>query len=92
MNAEQIIEKVWDILPDWAKKDWRELPTDIDSYVAHDWIRDVLKVGLIKMYKEFDRQIKNKECEITEVSGIISLQDTICLTLGMVEVYFSEFK
>lgn len=92
MNSFQIVDSVWDILPDWAKEEWSELPTDVDSMVGHDWIRDVLKGGLIRMYKEFTKQLKQGNCGQIEIAGILIVQDKILKCLGSIEIFFDELK
>lgn len=91
MRANHIVGSVWDILPDWAKEQWRELPTDVDNMVGHDWIRDVLKNGLIRMYNEFSIQLNDGDCKPTEISAILTIQDRILKCLESIEIYFAEF-
>lgn len=91
MNPDDIVEKVWNILPENAREQWSALPTDVDSHVVHDWVREVLKSGLIRIYRNFSEQLKEK-LEVIEIAGIIDIQETILVTLGMIEVYSSELK
>ncbi len=92
MNAQDIASKCWEILPEIIREEWQELPTDIDNMVGHDWIRDVLKPGLVRMHKEFTRILKDGDCQPIEITPIIGAQDTIAQTLGMIEIYFTEFE
>ncbi|MBP1308864.1 hypothetical protein JOD82_001884 [Paenibacillus sp. 1182] len=92
MKSAQIVDLVGDILPDWAKEEWSELPTDVDHMVGHDWIRDVLKGGLLKMHNEFSAQLKQGDCESIEIAGILSVQERIVRCLGNIELFFYSYN
>ncbi len=91
MTAEQIIQKLREIIPNDVLDMWYELPNDIDYMVAHDFIRDVLKDALIKTYKEIGSRYPEVE-PLDELVIMSNYRDLIIEGLGMIEIYLSEFK
>lgn len=91
VEAQTVIEKACDYIPDGVKEMWNELPRDIDTYVAHDFIRDVIKPWLIRAYSTFTEQLKEKGVQPHEIADINARQGRLLEVIGLIEVYFSEF-
>lgn len=90
MTGQDVVGNCWDILPPDMQEDWQELPTDVDNMVGYEWIRDILKPSLIAYHKE-NMRILQRGREPIGIASILSMQDVITETLGLIEIYFSRF-
>ncbi|WP_336784098.1 hypothetical protein [Paenibacillus illinoisensis] len=90
MRGQDVVGNCWDILPPDMQEDWQELPTDVDNMVGYEWIRDILKPSLISYYKESMRILQRGRDPI-RIDSSLKMQDVIVETLGLIEIYFSEF-